>query len=96
MIELPPELLSYKRTPTFTEDTVPAGLLRDHSTKEGMWGLIRVEEKRLLYVITDPRHPATESILTVTDQPGAVEPAVLHRVESQGSVRFHVEFYRSP
>lgn len=96
MTELPHGLRNYKRLSTFTEDTVPAGLLRDHSSKEGTWGLIRVEEGRLLYVITDPRHPATESILTVTDQPGVVEPTVLHRVEPQDSVRFHVEFYRLP
>ena len=44
MKELPPGLEPYKRTPLFTGATVPAGLLKDHSTKEGTWGLINVEE----------------------------------------------------
>ena len=95
MTALPPGLRRYKRTPTFTKDTVPAGLLRDHSTNDGTWGLIRVEEGRLLYVVTDPRRPNTERVLTPADRPGVVEPTVLHRVEPQGPVRFHVEFFRS-
>jgi tellurite resistance-related uncharacterized protein len=32
---LPEGVTSYKRTPTFTEETIPAGLLNDHQTKEG-------------------------------------------------------------
>ena len=95
MTALPSGLCNYKRTPTFTEGTVPAGLLRDHSTKEGTWGLIRVEEGKLLYVITDPRRLPTERTLTPEGEPGVVEPTVLHRVEPQGPVRFHVEFFRS-
>ena len=45
MIErLPDGLTPYKRTPTFTEETIPTGLLNDDQTKDGNWGLIRVEE----------------------------------------------------
>lgn len=33
--ELPPGLEPYRRTDTFSEQTVPAGLLRAHSTKVG-------------------------------------------------------------
>lgn len=89
---LPPGLTCYKRTPTFTETSIPAGLLKDHSTKEGTWGLIRVEEGELMYVVTDPRRVHQESVLTSTDEPGVVEPTILHRVEALGPVRFHVEF----
>ena len=93
MTGLPPGLRSYKRTPTFTEATVPAGLVRDHSTKEGTWGLIRVEDGKLLYVVTDPRRPSAERLLTPGVESGVVEPTILHRVEPQGPVRFHVEFF---
>ena len=41
---LPGGLEPYKRTNTFTEDSVPAGLLAEHSTKDGVWGLIHVEK----------------------------------------------------
>ena len=95
MTALPSGLCSYKRTPTFTEGTVPAGVLRDHSTREGTWGLIRVEEGKLLYVVTDPRRLPMERTLTPEGEPGVVEPTVPHRVEPQGPVRFYVEFFRS-
>lgn len=92
---LPRGLESYKRTATFTEDTVPAALLNDHSTKDGTWGLIRVEEGRLRYHVTDPRRPALVRELTPENVPEVVEPTILHRVEPMGPVRFHVEFLRT-
>lgn len=91
---LPPGLTAYKRTPEFTQDSVPAGLLRSHSTKDGVWGLIHVAEGRLAYRITDPRRTASERILTSDGVPGVVEPTILHEVEPLGPVRFHVEFHR--
>ncbi|WP_324749237.1 DUF1971 domain-containing protein [Sphingomonas sp. LY54] len=91
---LPADLEPYQRTPTFTEETVPPGLLRDHSTKRGTWGVIRMEAGKLRYVVTDPRRPPSERILALDTPPGIVEPTVLHHVEPLGPVRFHVEFYR--
>lgn len=91
---LPIELKSYKRTPTFTETSVPAGLLGEHSTKDGVWGLIRVEAGRLRYVVTDPRRTTEERILTCGDEPGIVEPTIFHHVEPLGPVRFFVEFLK--
>ena len=88
----PEGLVAYKRTPEFTADTVPAGLLRDHSTKPGVWAHIVVLEGRLRY-----RCPALgwDQVLE-SAQPGVVVPEVLHSVEPQGTVRFHVEFLRVP
>ncbi|WP_449470309.1 DUF1971 domain-containing protein [Sphingobium chungangianum] len=91
---LPEGVTSYKRTPTFTEETIPAGLLNDHQTKEGTWGLIRVEEGELRYSVTDPRRTPSELILSSGTPPGVVEPTILHHVEPMGAVHFHVEFYR--
>ena len=85
----------YKRTATFTENTVPAGLLGDHSTKDGVWGLIYVEEGALRYAVTDPRCAPAETLLTPEGEPGIIEPTILHRVEPVGAVRFHVQFLRS-
>jgi len=91
---LPAGVALYKQTAVFTETSIPAGLLRDHSTKEGTWGLIRIEDGRLLYAVTDPRRPASEAILT-SAVAGVVEPTILHHVAPLGPVRFHVEFYRA-
>lgn len=93
--KLPEGVSFYKRTDTFTQDTVPAGLLKDHSTKAGVWGLIKVESGRLLYRGTDPRQDAFEMELGPDVAPGLVEPTLLHHVVPIGPVRFHVEFYRA-
>lgn len=92
---LPDGLECYKRTPDFTEATVPPGLLKDHSTKEGTWGLIHVTSGSLGYVVTDPRRPSSERLLTRDTPPGVVEPTMLHHVEPLGAVSFFVEFYRT-
>lgn len=86
---LPEGLRPYKRTPVFDQDSLPAGLRRRHSTKAGVWGLIRVLGGRLLYRILEP---ASECILD-SDHPGVVRPTQLHEVEPLGAVRFFVEFY---
>lgn len=92
----PPDAVPYKRTPSFTEENVPAGLLADHDTKEGTWGLIVVEKGQLRYIVDDPRRPRSERILTPDTDPGVIEPTVRHRVAPLGVVRFHVEFLRIP
>lgn len=91
---LPGGLHAYKRTPSFTETTVPAGLLGEHATKDRVWGLIRVEEGELRYIVTDERREPTQMMLTPATGPGVVEPTIVHRVEPVGGVRFHVEFLR--
>jgi tellurite resistance-related uncharacterized protein len=93
---LPEGLECHKRTDTFTEETVPKGLLNDHSTKAGVWGLIKVESGRLSYRVTDSRREPFEAVLTPETAPGIVEPTILHHVAPLGPVRFHVEFYRGP
>ena len=92
---LPRGLHAYKRTPSFSEATVPAGLLGEHATKEGVWGLIHVEEGQLRYVVADPRRAASTVLLMADTPPGVVEPTIVHRVQPVGAVRFHVEFFRA-
>ncbi|HEU4961239.1 MAG TPA: DUF1971 domain-containing protein [Sphingomonas sp.] len=93
-VTLPPGLESYRRTDSFTEATVPAGLLADHTTKAGTWGLIHVEEGLLRYRVTDPGREPLDVVLSPDRAPGVIEPAVRHHVEPLGPVRFHVEFWR--
>lgn len=88
MPALPSEAREYKRSATFTEANVPAGLLRDHSTKEGTWALIVVEDGQLAYTIESP----LRTFLLTPELPGVIEPTVPHRVTVIGPVRFHVEF----
>ena len=91
MKQLPPDVAAYKRTPEFTQDTVPAGLLKSHTTKEGVWGKIVVIDGRLRYRILEP---VLEEIELGPESAGVVEPTVKHEVAPVGTVRFYVEFFR--
>ena len=70
MKQLPGDVVAYKRTPEFTEESVPAGLLKAHQTKEAVWGKIVVLEGRLQYTINDPE---TEVIVLDEARFGVVE-----------------------
>ena len=85
----PPAAVPYKHTPVFDEKTLPAGLRREHRTKPGVWGVIRVLDGRLRYQILEP---ASEVILE-PGHPGLVLPDQPHLVEPLGPMRMQVEFY---
>jgi tellurite resistance-related uncharacterized protein len=89
---LPPSLAAYRRTPVFTEATLPAGLRHRHQTKPGVWALITVLEGRLRL-----RRLASgaESDLGPT-APAAIAPEEPHEVEPLGPVRFFIEFHAAP
>lgn len=83
----------YKSTPIFDEITLPAGLRREHRTKPGVWGVIRVLEGRLRYRVLDP----VSEIILDAEHPGLVIPDQPHLVEPIGPVRLCVDFYdRAP
>lgn len=79
----------YKCTPVFDERSLPAGLRREHRTKAGVWGIIRVLEGQLRYRVIELD---TETILD-PDNPGFVLPEQPHLVEPLGAMRMQVEFY---
>lgn len=89
MKKFPENVKEYKRTPSFTENTIPRGLLRSHTTKQGTWGKIVIEEGTLLYRILEPQ---IEEIELSVKKFGVVEPQVPHEVQTLGPVKFHVEF----
>ncbi len=91
MRALATDLAPYRRTPEFSESTLPDALRRRHTTKPGVWGLIHVLEGSLRYRILEPE--PEEHVLS-PGTPGVVEPEVPHEVEPLGRVRFFVEFLR--
>lgn len=91
MKELPSNVSLYRRTPVFTNDSIPAGLLKAHQTKSSTWGKIIVVDGELLYRILEP---AVEEVHLSPEKSGVVEPTTLHEVQPIGEVRFYVEFYR--
>jgi tellurite resistance-related uncharacterized protein len=91
MKTLPANVVLYKTTPEFNQDTVPMGLQRNHTTAVNVWGRIVVHEGSLHYVIEEPE---MEEHLLVPGSPGIVEPQVAHHVVIDAPVRFCVEFHR--
>ena len=87
---LPAGALPYKVLGPFVETTIPAGLLREHSLKPGVWGCITVLEGQLRYVIE--RQPEVSFVL-LPGEPGIVLPEEPHHIEAMGPVRFQVEFH---
>ena len=79
----------YRSTPVFDEAMLPAALRSDHSTKAGVWAMIRVLEGRLRLRYAEP--PA-ERILERGDA-GLCLPEQVHSVEPLGAMRMRVDFY---
>ncbi len=78
----------YKTTQVFTETTLPAALRREHRTKAGAWGIVRVLEGELTLSFPDGR---TE--LLDPETPGLIRPEETHWVEPSSPLRMQVEFY---
>ncbi|HHO53738.1 MAG TPA: DUF1971 domain-containing protein [Deltaproteobacteria bacterium] len=79
----------YRRTDVFTEDTVPAGLLRDHRTRAGVWGRIVVESGCLVLTTA-----GGEQVRLGAGDVHLVRPQERHAVTPVGAVAFYVEFCR--
>ena len=87
-IALPPGAEEYKRTATFTEETLPAALRVDHRTKAGTWARIVVESGRAEYHVRGRVHLLEPGAI------GIVEPEIPHHLVPLGPLAVHVEFYR--
>jgi len=79
----------YRSTAVFDETTLPDALRREHRTKAGVWGVIRVLEGRLRL----ERGDGGEAQVLTPEQPGLVLPEQAHRVEPMGRMRMQVDFY---
>jgi tellurite resistance-related uncharacterized protein len=90
MATIPVDAKPYKQTARFTETTVPAGLLKDHHVKPGVWGHIVVDEGKLEYTCNRGVFVLKPGVA------GTIEPEVAHHVRPLGSVVFYVEFLKRP
>lgn len=88
--KIPEGAAPYKRTALFTNETVPAALTNDHSTKAGVWGLLHVEAGKLEFIVPSrkSRH------LVQSGETHVIEPTLLHRVSLTEGTEFFVEFWR--
>ena len=88
-IRLPLDAREYKRTASFTEETLPAALRKEHRTKADSWGRIVVTAGQVEF------HARGRVRVLGAGDVGIVEPEVPHHVTPLGAVRLHVEFLRA-
>lgn len=79
----------YRSTPVFDQDTLPAALRVRHSTKAGVWGMIRVLQGTLELTYLEPEF----SVLVTPGEPGLILPEQPHFVAPQGPMKMRVDFY---
>ena len=89
--KLPPGLELTRTTPTFDQETVPAGLLAAHRVAENVWGRLIVHSGSLTFRFEaeadNPRRvEAGDHVVIPPDTP--------HHLELDGPTTFAVEFHR--
>jgi len=82
----------YRSTPVFTEATLSAALQARHTTKAGVWGMVRVLEGQVRLTYLDP----PSEILLDPDTAGPLLPEQPHFVEAVGPMKMRVDFYSEP
>ena len=80
----------YKSTPTFDTDTVPVGLLSNHSLKRGTWGRLVVLHGGVEF------HEGNRSWTVTPESDFVVLPEVVHHLVLTGPVTLRVDFLRQP
>lgn len=91
-----PSPAPYGSSPVFDETTLPDALRREHRTKAGAWGVIRVLEGELRLVLDDGPVAGGDGTILTPDRPGLIRPQQTHHVEPIGKMRMQVEFYDQP
>jgi tellurite resistance-related uncharacterized protein len=86
---LAPDLRLVGSSPHFTADTVPPALLQRHATREGFWARLVVSAGALVY--TDLATGAEKRV--AEGETLVVPPTLPHRVQIEGPVDFHLDFY---
>jgi tellurite resistance-related uncharacterized protein len=80
----------YASSPVFDEQSLPEALRKDHRTKDGTWGLLRVLAGEVRLVFIDP----PSQVIVAPGVPAVIPPQATHFVELLGKMRMQVEFYK--
>jgi tellurite resistance-related uncharacterized protein len=91
--EMPSGFAPYKRTATFTRESVPAALLRRHDTKAGTWAVLHVVLGQLEYF--ELTETGETRLLLGSGEQVAVPAQREHRVAMSEGAAFFLEFWRA-
>lgn len=87
---IPAEASKGRKTPTFTSNTVPAGLLGTHHTTG--WAELVVISGSVAFVEHSPEWHATAA----SDSPVVIRPNQRHHIDPSTDAEFYVQFYDMP
>jgi len=90
---LPESAVKVGSTPSMDNETVVAGILKNHLAPKGKHGLVVVEEGSLKFVWEDDANNVLDAD---TENPIIIYPERFHHVVLDGPVKFRVEFYQVP
>jgi len=90
-MQWPQGLVNYKRTRDLSDRSVPAGFLRDHATKRGVWGWLQVTEGALEYCV---QAPVNKRFALNAPTEAIIVPQMQHHLRIHQPVKFHVEFWK--
>ena len=87
--ELPDGLVLARTAGPFDQDTLPAGLRRDHRVAEHTWGRLRVLEGSVRFTMAT--NPPIERVAAAGDEQ-AIPPGVAHALQVSGPMAVAVDF----
>ncbi len=91
---IPTNFTAYKTTKLFTDETVPKGFTKEHSTSKGVWALLHVRTGSLDFKIDEN---GQEAVYRITpDVPHVIVEEQPHHIVIDGPVSFQLEFFRDP
>lgn len=85
-VEIPTAAVPGRRTPTFTAESMPPALAKDHRTT--VWAELVVLEGTVLFVDETSRNVIAGSGCRVV-----IVPDTYHHIESSEDAQFYVQFY---
>ena len=90
--DMPSDLVRNGGTPTFTEETIPDALQKEHRLAEGTWGVLHVSDGSIRFV---DLKTSQENVISAPGQV-KIQPGAPHRVAIVGPVEFRIDFFREP
>lgn len=88
-----PDDLEVVRTARFDDESLPAGLRRDHRVAAGVWAVLRVVRGSVRFTMaTEP--PVDRVVAAGASQP--IPPEVLHAVDPAAATSLEIDFLRRP
>ena len=89
---IPPGLIPSSGSNTFTEDTIPEALQKEHKLAAGHWGVLHVFEGSLRFTDLASGEQRTVSAPELV----TIHPEAPHKVTADGPVSCRVDFFREP